>query len=207
MLADTSAPWGPWSALGCCSTLKRFPVPTVVLVAAAALVALLIYGVVQQQSGVGSDRLDKAVQRGELPAAPALELTRPGIEAGTRRRLADFRGKVVVVNFWASWCIPCEREAPVLNRAQADLDRAGDGTVYGVTYQDAADASRDFARKNKFAFPSVRDPDDQLFQAYGNRGIPETIVLDARGRIVDLRRGEIDQAFMDRALTKARAAA
>ena len=187
--------------------MKRFPVPTAVLVAAAALVALLIYGVVQQHAGVGSDRLDKAVQRGERPPAPALDLARHGIDAGPERRLADFRGMIVVVNFWASWCIPCEREAPVLNRAQASLDRAGDGTVVGVTYQDAADASRAFARRNAFTFPTLRDPDDRLFSAYGNRGIPETIVLDARGRIVDLRRGEIDQAFMDQALVKARAVA
>ncbi len=186
--------------------MKRLPVPTVVLVAAAALVALLVYGVVQQQAGVGSDRLDRAVERGKRPAAPERGLARPAIVGGALRSIADLEGRIVVVNFWASWCLPCKREAPVLNRAQAALAKAGDGTVLGVTYQDAPDASRTFARENRFAFTTVRDPDDTLFSAYGNRGIPETFVLDRQGRVVDLSRGPIDRAFLDQAIAKARAA-
>lgn len=187
--------------------MKRLPVPTVVLVAAALLVALLVYGVVQQQTGIGSDALDKAVQQGKRPMAPALELARPTIDAGTQRSVADLRREVVVLNFWASWCEPCRREAPALNRIQADLSAAGDGTVIGVTTRDAPDASRAFAQQNGFAFPSLRDTGDELYRAYGNVGVPETFILDKRGRIVALSRGPVDQAFLEDAIAKARATA
>ncbi len=112
----------------------------------------------------------------------------------------------MVVNFFASWCGPCESEAPVLERTQAALEKSGAGTVLGVTYHDAPDAARAFAQENKLAFPLVRDPEDTLFDSYGSRGIPETFVLDGKGQIVALRRGEVDQAFLDDAVAKARAA-
>ena len=124
--------------------MKRSSIPTVVLVAAAALVALLVYGVVQR----GDKRsLDKAVSQGQRPVAPSAQLARPRLGAAGEQRLADYRGKVVVLNFWASWCPPCRTEAPILERTQEALARTGKGLVLGATYNDVPSDSLDFAHK------------------------------------------------------------
>src|SRR5690606_390966 len=97
---------------------------------------------------------------GERPAAPDLAL--PVLEGSGTRSLADLRGQVVVLNFWASWCDPCKTEAPELERAQKRLEREGAGTVLGVTFRDASDDSKDFMREFGLTYPSVRDVDGKL---------------------------------------------
>jgi cytochrome c biogenesis protein CcmG/thiol:disulfide interchange protein DsbE len=162
---------------------------------AVALVALLVYGL----TGVGgSTTLDDAVAGGERPAAPSIEL--PTVDGG-RAQLADFRGRPVVLNFWASWCEPCEDEAPALRRAQARLERAG-GTVLGVTVEDAREDSRAFERRFGLRFPSLRDVGGRLGDAYGTNGVPETFVIDREGRVAALQRGSVDDRFLERALAE-----
>ncbi len=164
-----------------------------VVVASLALVALLVYGVI----GAGpSSTLDDAVSAGKLPPVPSREL--PRLDGGTAAP-ADFRGKPLIVNFWASWCEPCKDEAPVLERAQARLAAKG-GTILGVTVNDQSERSRRFAERYGLAFPSVRDVEDDLGGDFGRIGVPETFVVDRAGRIVALRRGPVDRAFMDEAL-------
>jgi cytochrome c biogenesis protein CcmG/thiol:disulfide interchange protein DsbE len=182
--------------------MKRSAVPSVALVVAAALVALLVYGVAVK----GTDTtLDDAVKRGELPLAPAAAMTLPRLGAAGKASLAQYRGKVVVLNFWASWCPPCQDEAPVLQRAQKSLAADGAGTVLGATYNDASLKSLDFVREHGLTYPNLRDIGTSLAKEYGTRNLPETFVLDRRGRIVAISRGEVQQDFMDRALAKARA--
>jgi cytochrome c biogenesis protein CcmG/thiol:disulfide interchange protein DsbE len=167
-----------------------------VVVAAAALIALLVYGLVASGE---STTLDDAIRRGERPPAPDMAL--PKLGGGGELSLADLRGKPVVLNFWASWCDPCKDEAPALERAQKRLAKAG-GTVLGVTVEDATTDSQAFVREHKLTFPSVRDVDAKLGKAYGRTGVPETFVIDRQGRVVAISRGQIDDRFMAEQLPK-----
>lgn len=181
--------------------MKRLgPVSWIVVVLSAGLLALLVYGV----AGTGvDDSLDEAVKQGDRPVAPGSTVALRKLDGAGRMSLADLRGEVVVLNFWASWCDPCKSEAPLLQRAQRRLEREG-GTVLGVTYKDRASSSRDFAKEFGLTFPSVRDDELDLAPEFGTIRLPETFVLDPTGRVVAISRGEItDFAFLDSAIDEA----
>jgi cytochrome c biogenesis protein CcmG/thiol:disulfide interchange protein DsbE len=176
--------------------VKRRALPILASLAGASLVGLLIYGVSAQSA---SRTLDELVARGQRPVAPEASRALPALGALGDGSLAAYRGKVVVLNFWASWCQPCQTEAPLLQRAQGKLARAG-GTVLGVTYLDASPDSRRFVGRYHLTYPNLRDNDGVFAHSYGTDQLPESFVVDRRGEIVAISRGELNEAFLDRAI-------
>lgn len=107
--------------------------------------------------------------------------------SGERVRLADFEDETVVVNFWASWCVPCRNEFPLLARAHA-LDGV---TVLGVVYNDSLDKARDFMRDYGGTWPGLRD-DGSIAKAYRvGPGIPATVVIGPDGKVTQRHIGEL----------------
>jgi cytochrome c biogenesis protein CcmG/thiol:disulfide interchange protein DsbE len=167
------------------------PVAVVALVGVAALLGLLAYGLSANEPDRG---IDEALARGERVEAPELELDR--LTGEGRQSLADYRGKVVVLNVWASWCKPCREESPLLQRWHERISRDGRGTVLGVDVLDVTSDARAFAREYGLTYPMLRDPDGESLEALGVIIYPETFVIDRRGRIAATVRGPVDEEFM-----------
>jgi len=103
---------------------------------------------------------------------------------GKATRLSDLRGKVVVLNFWASWCPPCRDEAPALNQLQRRIASAG-GVVLGVNagVDDSQAGYEDFLKTYNIDFPTYLDLSKRIALSYGTTVYPETYVIDRKGRI------------------------
>jgi cytochrome c biogenesis protein CcmG, thiol:disulfide interchange protein DsbE len=167
------------------------PIPIAVLCVVLALVALLAYGLAQNEP----DRtVEEALERGEREAAPALVL--PKLDGGGTGTLADYRGKVVVLNFWASWCEPCREESPMLERWHGRMTKRG-GTVLGVDILDVTADAQDFIEEFGLTYPMLKDKDGDALETFGVVAYPETFVIDPEGRIAAVRRGPVDEAFMN----------
>jgi thiol-disulfide isomerase/thioredoxin len=136
-----------------------------------------------------------AGKKGGARAAPALPRDSLG---GRPVTLAQLRGRPAVVVFWASWCTPCEREAPAFARFYAGLGgRAG---LVGVDVEDGRSAARDFVRRYRWGFPNLFDPEGAVYRDYGGITLPITFVLDAGGRVRETLRGPQSEASLAGAL-------
>lgn len=178
--------------------MRRLLLPGLIAAGAAALLALLAFGIAAQGP---STSLDSQLARGIRPPAPDAHALLPGLGPSPSLTLADLRGQVVVVNLFASWCQPCQAEASILERAQREL--AGrHATVLGVTYRDTTSDAEQFVRQQRIDYPVVRDVSGSFARAYGADGIPETFIIDRRGRVAALRREQLTGSWLQSALAR-----
>lgn len=153
------------------------------MLAVVAVVGLLAYGLASK----GSSR----VQPGEV--APVKTL--PRLEGGGRGSLADYRGRWVLVNFWASWCIPCRQEAPALEEFQ-QRHRGSGFTVLGIDTQDLSGDAQSFAREYGVSYPQLHDGDGKAADEYGTTGVPENFLVAPSGKVKLVQPGPVNEDYL-----------
>jgi cytochrome c biogenesis protein CcmG, thiol:disulfide interchange protein DsbE len=116
-------------------------------------------------------------------------------------RLSQYRGKPVLLNFWATWCAPCQDEMPLIQRA-ADIYHGEGLVVLGVNYQQTSTSSmKAFLRKVDARFPAVYDPAGQIAAAYGvNVGLPVSVFIDRSGKVSFIQLGQMSNAILQQHL-------
>lgn len=126
-------------------------------------------------------------------AAPTFAL--PNLEGGGTLALSDLRGQVVVVNFWASWCLECRTEHPALDAAWGRYRERGVVFV-GVLFEDTVEDGLAFAEEFETDWPLVDDPGSRTAIDYGVFGVPETFVIAPDGTVAAKRVGPVDYEWL-----------
>lgn len=130
------------------------------------------------------------VAAGDLGPAPDFDLENLR-DGGPRVRLADYRGRPVVVNIWASWCVPCRREMPAF---EAVHQRYGVSVVFlGVNHQDSRRLALELADETGITYPSAYDPDGTVASSLGLFGLPTTLLVSPSGELRFRRTGEVSR--------------
>ena len=166
------------------------PLPYLVIAALTPLVLLAIWGAL-------------LISRNGAPAGGQVGTVAPLFALadldGNPVRLADLRGRPVVVNFWASSCAPCVDEFPLL-AAALERHRSEGLAVIGIVYRDRSEAAREFMSRMGAPWPAAMDPAEMVASAYGVLGPPESYFIGRDGRIAGRQIGQLSEADLDRQL-------
>jgi peroxiredoxin len=131
-------------------------------------------GGIDSALGVAEESLSAEVGQ----PVPDFTLETPG---GELVSLSDFRGQVVVLNFWATWCRPCQAEMPEFQSLWVEREDEGDLVVLAVSWHDPADSVSAFIEEFRLTFPVVLDTSGEVLDEYGLPGLPGTFFIDAEG--------------------------
>jgi cytochrome c biogenesis protein CcmG, thiol:disulfide interchange protein DsbE len=156
-----------------------------VVVAIAALVVVLVLAFRRDPLDIRTGTIGK----------PAAAFTLAKLDGPGSVSLSEYAGKVVVVNFFASWCLPCKQENPALVRVY-ERYRASDVVFLGLLYQDSHDSGLAYARDNGITWPTAEDADGRVAFSFGVRGVPETFFIDPQGVIQGRHIGPVDETTL-----------
>ncbi len=155
---------------------------------------LVVVAIVLAARGGGSQDV---VRPGEPRTAPTFSL--PDVKDPTGRiELSAYRGRPVVLNFWASWCVPCRKEMEAFEA----VHRAEGGRVafLGVNHQDGRSLARDLLDETGVTYPSGHDPEGKVASAYGLAGMPSTVFISSSGQLLATRSGEMSRSQLEEAM-------
>lgn len=167
--------------------LRRYrkPMQVIILLAIAAVAVLTLASSLSSKNNV--------LRVGD----EAPDFTLPSLD-GQDRALSDYRGQLVIVNFWGTYCPPCVEEMPLIQRYYDEYRDQG-LVVLAVNENDPIVSIKAFIRQHKLSFPILLDK-DTVRKQYGVTAYPSTFVLDQNGRVLSSREGMIDEAFMNEAV-------
>ncbi len=161
------------------------------VVVTAPLLALLLLNIGRNPSAIASPLIQK----------PAPDVRLKNLEGGGSLQMSSLRGKPVVVNFWATWCIPCVQEHAALTRAaRANPDVA----FLGVVYEDTTENALGFLAQRGSAYSSYADDDGKAAIAFGVYGVPETFFINPQGTIIEKYVGPLDDGLIRERLVAVR---
>ena len=190
--AAVEPPEIPRSVLALRRTRKALWIAVAVAIPVAMLIAVLATSPSARSRAVKSPLVGR-------PAPPAEGTTIDG----SRASLADLRGRWVVVNFFATWCVPCRTEHPELVRFADAHEETGDASVFAIVYSDSPSAVKDYRAEHGGDWPMLTDPDGRVALDFGVAGVPESFLVSPEGLIVSKILGGVQAADLDRLLAQA----
>lgn len=170
---------------------KRSPFAIPIFISVAALLALLTYGVVVKRGG---NEYDNALAEGKRLPATVREVR--VLNTDETASIEDYRGKVVLLNFWASWCEPCKDESPAIERAYSNYKDEG-FVVLGADVDDLSADANKFIIENKLTYPILRYSSVDATKDFGTKRMPESFIIDRDGNVAALQRYQVDDEWLE----------